>query len=469
MMLFRKILTLLLFCLGATLSLAQEDSIHVMTYEEFIARVKEHHPMARQANIQVEKGDAYVTKERGNFDPKLNGDAAQKYYKGDQYYSVLGAGLKIPTWYGISFQGGYDLNGGTQLNPERYVPDDGLWYAGVNVSLGRGLIIDERRAALKKAKIYRDASIQAQRIMMNDLILDASYAYWSWFKSYNKFVVYAQAVENATIRFNSVKESAVLGDKAPMDTLESSLQLQNRLFNYMDAELDFLNATEYLSIFLWESGFIPLEIDSATYPPILEGVKIAEIAPETILQMDSIRANHPEIMKTQYMIDQRKVDLQLSRNNLLPIMNFKYNAIANSDGTNPINNYSLNNYTWGADFSFPIFIRKQRGQLRLDKLELENLEAGMSFKIEQVGFKIETAYNQWSTTVQQIELWQKTTQDYLQLLQYEQTLFQIGESSLFMVNSREKNYINAQLKLVETLTKNQLAAIKTNYAMGLLF
>lgn len=446
-----------------------QDSIQVMSYEDFISRVKEHHPLARQANIQVEKAEAYLQKERGNFDPKLEGSAQQKYYKDQQYYSVLGAGLKIPTWYGVSFQSGYDLNGGTQLNPERYVPDDGLWYAGINVALGKGLIIDERRAALKKAKIYQDASVQSQRIMMNELILDASYAYWSWFKAYNKFIVYAQAVENATVRFNSVKESAVLGDKSPMDTLESSLQLQSRLYSFMDAELEYLNATEYLSIYLWESGFIPLEIDSTLFPPLMEGVNIVEIAPELILQLDSMRSNHPEIMKTQYLIDQRKVDLQLSRNNLLPIINLKYNAIANSGDSNPINNYSLNNYTWGADFSFPIFLRKQRGQLKVDKLELENLETAMSFKIEQVGFKIETAYNQWNTTNNQIQLWQKTTKDYLRLLENEQTLFQIGESSLFMVNSREKNYINAQLQLAETITNNQMAAIKTKFAMGLLF
>jgi outer membrane protein TolC len=450
-------------------SYGQSENMGILTYDEFIERVKKHHPLALQARNQLEQGEAYLTKAKGEFDPKLSANANQKYFNDEQYYSRLGAGLKIPTWYGVSVQAGYDLNTGSQLNPERYLPDDGLWYAGLNFSLGKGLIIDERRAALKKAKIYQDATVQSQRLMMNDLILDASYAYWSWFKAYNKFAVYAQAVENATIRFQSIKESSILGDKSQMDTLEASLQLQNRLFNYMEAELEYLNAGQFISIYLWESGYIPLEIDSTLSPPIIQDVAIAEVEPSLILQIDSIRNNHPEILKSAFAINQKQVDLKLSKNNLLPTLNLKYNAISHSNGSNPIDNYSLNNYRWGADFSYPIFIRKQRGQLKIDQLELENMEAGFSFKTEQVGFKIESAYNKWTTTVNQLELWGQTTNGYLQLLESEQTLFQIGESSLFMVNSREKNYINASLKLIETLTNNQMASIKTLYAMGILY
>ena len=47
-------------------------------------------------------------------------------------------------------------------------------------------------------------------------------------------------------------------------------------------------------------------------------------------------------------------------------------------------------------------------------------------------------------------------------------MFEIGESSLFMVNSREMDYIQAQLKLIELISKNQTAYIGTLHALGTL-
>lgn len=448
---------------------SQSGNTYILSYSEFIQRVREHHPLAYQAYLQRAAGDAHLTKARGNFDPNLVGSAQQKYFNNQQYYSILNAGLKIPTWYGVSFQAGYDLNSGVQLNPERNIPDEGLWYAGVNVSLGSGLIIDQRRAEYKKAEIYRESTIQEQRILMNNLLLESSYAYWNWFKAFHQLKTYQQAVENATVRLNSVRQSALLGDQSFMDTLESSLQLQSRLYTLMEAELTYLNATKLVSIYLWETGFIPLELDTLTQPSSLQKTSIELVDLSFVLKIDSIRNNHPEILKTQYKIDQKKIDLQLSRNNLLPEMNLKYNAITSPSGGNAITNYSLHNYIWGADFSYPLFIRKERGQLKIDQLELENMEASLHFQSEKVQFEIESAFNQWMTTVDQINLWEKTTGDYKRLLEYEQELFAIGESSLFMVNSREINFINAQLKLIDTKMSNQLAAIKTKYALGILF
>ena len=44
----------------------------------------------------------------------------------------------------------------------------------------------------------------------------------------------------------------------------------------------------------------------------------------------------------------------------------------------------------------------------------------------------------------------------------------IGKTSLFMINSREMSYINAQLKLNEIINKNKKAALDAEYSFGLL-
>lgn len=438
----------------------------VMGVDAYLRQLYTHHPMARQAQLRIEQANAYLTKAKGNFDPKIAGGIQQKYFKDDQYYSVIHAGLKVPTWYGISLQGGYDLNSGTRLNPERSVPDEGLWHAGLQVTLGKGLIIDQRRAELKKARIYVNSAVQQQRVMLNDLLLNASMAYWEWFNAYNKMNVYRRAVENAQQRLEAVRQSTTLGDKPPIDTLEADIQVQLRMINFSQAQLEYKNTSEMLSIYLWDKGLIPLELDSLTRPPSALETATATVDPQWMLQLDSIAAFHPALLESQYKIEQKKIDVKWSREQLKPSLNLKYNAITRAAGGNLADNYSLNNYTWGADLHFPIFLRKERGQLRLDQLEVEGREAELAFKTEQVNFKIKTAFNTWTTTVEQITLWRETTQKYRVLFESEQTLFETGESSLFMINSREKAYINAQLKLVDTMTKNQQSALKAYYAMG---
>ena len=175
-MLRSKILLFILVC--NVISYAQDSSKTVLNFEEFIGIVREHHPLAFAANLQSEKGAATLTKARGGFDPKLFGTVDQKYYDDKQYFSYVHAGLKIPTWFGISVDGGYDLNEGAYLNPSSRVPDNGLWYAGLNITLAKGLLIDDRRAELQQAKIYQESAQMEQRIMLNQLYYDASTAYW---------------------------------------------------------------------------------------------------------------------------------------------------------------------------------------------------------------------------------------------------------------------------------------------------
>lgn len=459
--------TCFLLCLFAQKGRVQIDSItNTMRYEAYMNVVKEHHPLAKQAQNQITLGEAYLTTSKGVFDPTLFGKINQKYTKGDQHYSIINAGLKIPTWYGISFNGGYDLTNGTQLNPENTLPDEGLWYAGVNVSLGKGLIIDQRRAEYGKAQLFLKSSIQHQKTMLNELYLNASLAYWEWFKSYNKMQVYQQAVDNAYERFTNVKASAEFGIKPFIDTLEAAIQLQRRMFNYLDAELAYQNSTELLAIYVWKDGLIPLEIDSTLTPPLSSEIVSAPLDPSLVLKLDDILTNHPELVNTVYKIDELKLERQLNRENLKPELNLKYNALLYNEGGGIIDNYSPNNYTWGADLTFPLFLRKERGALKMTKIKLENMEADLAFKTEQLSYKIALTMNAWETTYKQITLWQQTTTHYLTLLESENTLFQIGESSLFMVNTREKSYINAYLTLIERIAENKKAEIKTRYALG---
>ena len=311
----------------------------IFTYEEFVKIVRLHHPIAYQSGLQLEKGKAYLMKAKGGFDPKLDAGIDQKYFKDNMYFSHLNSKLKVPTWFGITAQAGYDNNEGVYLNPEFNSPNNGLFNAGLSITLGKGLFIDERRAELKQAKIYLNSSALEQKIILNRLIFNASVTYWKWKSTYLKLQVYREAIVNAEVRLGGVKQSVVFGDKPAIDTVEAKIILQNRQLNYYQAEFDFNSMRQKMNVYLWQAGFIPLELDSLSIPNL-------EMTYDQDLGFfnDSLIENHPEVLLYQNKIEIQKIDNRLQKESLKPTLNLSYDFINEPIENNPFVDANLNNY-----------------------------------------------------------------------------------------------------------------------------
>ncbi|MEL6134579.1 MAG: TolC family protein, partial [Bacteroidota bacterium] len=329
----RRLLAISLFVLIGLHSWGQDeakdaDSLTVLTFETFMERVQKHHPLAMQAFIQVDKGRAELQQARGAFDPKLLQTTNQKYFDDKQYYSIIDGGFKIPTWFGIEVKGGYEQNRGVFLNPENNVPDAGLWYAGITVPVGQGLFIDKRRASLQQAKILQQ-STQAQRdALLNELLYEAGQVYWAWFESFSVLQVFQEGLDLAMTRYEFVKKGAALGDRPSVDTLEAGIQVQNRQLNVQEATLAYLNFTRELEVFLWERGIVPLEVDSATVPQVVQDAQRRNNLPWSTTDVDTFLSQHPQLRQTQFAIEQLQVDQRWAREQLKPIINVSYNALS---------------------------------------------------------------------------------------------------------------------------------------------
>lgn len=455
------------FVLFSFLSWGQEET-KTIDFDYYMSVVKSHHPIARAAQLQIEKGNAEVRTARGYFDPKLDAGIKQKYFDGKEYYDLSDGKLKIPTWFGVEFEGGYEQNEGIFLNPQNNVPNAGLWYAGISVPLGEGLFIDKRRAMLRKAQIFQQSTTAERDKLLNELFYESAKAYWDWFEAYNKLSIFQEALELANARFEFVKTSARVGDSPNIDTLESSIQVQNRQLFLQQAQLEFANQTANLSVFLWLEGSIPLQIETGSIPQLSNDIMATEVDNALFSQIDTLINNHPEILLYQFKLDKLNIEERWRREQIKPDLNLKYNPIAEAVDNNPLSEYSVNNYTWGLQFSFPLFLRKERGQLNFIKLEQQETTLEYELKRQSLVNKARMALNDWSTSKDLHDLYSQTTTDYFGLLSGERRLFEIGESSLFLVNRRELGYINARLKLLELLTKNQKAQAKTAFALGIL-
>ena len=131
----------IVFSASSLLRAQDTDAGFVLSASNFLTLVKQYHPVAKQADLIPESAQARLLQARGGFDPKLFGDLENKTYKETEYYSLVNAGLKVPTWYGIEFKADYSYARGSFINPKESLPEQGLLAAGLSVPLGRGLWI----------------------------------------------------------------------------------------------------------------------------------------------------------------------------------------------------------------------------------------------------------------------------------------------------------------------------------------
>jgi hypothetical protein len=76
--------------------------------------------------------------------------------------------------------------------------------------------------------------------------------------------------------------------------------------------------------------------------------------------------------------------------------------------------------------------------------------------------------NEWLTLCNQALKAQQIANHYFTLVLSERTLFETGESSLFLINAREMNYLGAQSKYIEFIAKTQKSALSEQYVTGML-
>ncbi len=458
-----RILIILYFALSVGFEFLSQTTF---SDKQFFEIVLKNHPLAKQAQLQTQFGEKEILYAQGGFDPKIFTHTLQKNFNSTSYYNLIHSGLKIPTWYGLEFKGGFESNQGAFLNPEEKTPSSGLVYAGASVNLGKGLFIDQRRAELFKAKVYYQSTFFEQKLQLNELIYESGYAYWNWFLSYHSMVILDEAFQLANIRYDAVKRTAELEDRPEIDVVEAGLQVQNRESMLRNYEAEYKGSGFKISTFLWNEQQVPLDLDSLTTPVKIEILEKDSVTLLSNQEIDTALANHPYIQVTNFKIKGLEIERKLKKEQLKPELAVNYNFLNQPIQNNPFANLSMNNYKWGLTFEMPILLRKERGDLAKTNLKLKEEQFNLENSKAYVEYKIRNAYVDYNNALVQVEIFQKTVVDTKRLLDAEKAMFESGESSLFLINARELAYIQAKLKWVESIAKSKQAYLSLKFNLA---
>lgn len=448
----RIFLYILLFPLSVLLS--QEvttESVNVLSFQEYIGYVKKHHPVIKQANLVLNSGEAYLLKARGAFDPKLEIDYSTKEFKELEYYDLLNATFKIPTWFGVEFKANFEENTGVFLNPQNSVPDFGLYAAGVKVSALEGFLINDRMASLKKARLFIEQTKAERDLMVNELLFEATKAYFDWIKATNEQSIYTDYLINADKRFKAIKRNVEAGENAAIDSTEAKIIIQNRTLEIEVAKLKQTEKRLKASNYLWLNG-IPMELKS-TVAPTLPNELLLNTSSEikNLIESQFTIDQHPKIQALSYKVKSLEVDKRLKTNKLLPKLDLEYNFISASPEN--INTFNNDEYKASINFKTPLFLRKEKGELRLSKYKLQDANLEQINTALNIQNKINLGYNQIYSLDKQYSIILDMVDNYKKMVVASERKFFLGESSLLAVNLYERKLIDAELKENSTQIK----------------
>ncbi len=446
---------------------AQDKNANVFSVDDFIQQVKKYHPVAQQAKIAVEYADAELLTAKGNFDPAFAFNAGRKNFDGKNYYYYNNPELNIPLPVG-NIKTGLESNGGDYITPE--IAKGKTSYLGLEIPLANGLLLDKRRAAVQQAKLFRKQSEQERLLILNTLFLESYLAYWNWATCYQQYTAYTKFTEIANSRLRLIRIAVTQGDRAVMDTVEAYSQLQTYQLMQSEALLKLTNAKLELSNYLWFENYTGYQLPD-TYLPDSLNFNIAAIYQNSEELIGASTSQNPALKVYDFKLSRLEVERKLKRQSLLPYLSLKANFL-NKDYyalKNLSTNFIRNNYRWGVDFKIPLFRRQARGDYKKAQLKIKEANLELINKRQQTENKIRGYYNELIALASQMQTAQSMFNNYQFLLRSEELKFAGGESSLFLVNSREIKVIELMQKKTELASKWYKAKYSLEWASGKLF
>ncbi len=405
---------------------------------EFQQRVARSHPVAQTAVLSARRAAIAVSVARGAFDPTLSAILEQKRFKGIGYYDELEVRALVPTPFGVDFKLGWERADGQIINPERATPLNGLLTASVVLPLGRRIVTDERRTALKQATAAADAA-DAERTQVTLALLTASArAFGLWYDAEARARIAREGEALAEFRLGAVRSRIVAGDAAAIDSIEARLEVRSRRVARVDAENDALAARTAAQVFIWDDALAP-EVRPATLSAIPSPPADEVVA----TRLAALVGAHPTVRRAEARLREVTAGRALARQGLLPDARVELGALNAGRAANDL--FALGatdeNYKVSGSLSQSLLLLKERSRLGMAELGVDIGDWEVALARRQVEAGIQIALAEWRTLSETRGLQAESVADAEALLAGEVRRFEAGESSLLIVNLRERALI----------------------------
>ncbi|MCB1020441.1 MAG: TolC family protein [Acidobacteria bacterium] len=417
--------------------------------EDILSATEASYPALLAAIQERAMAEGKALSAEGAFDTKLTAKAGTNqlgYYKN----RTAGAQVEQPLadWGGELF-GGYKRGQGNfgPWEQDVWTLSGGELSGGIRLPLFRDRETDVRRTDLLTARLGVDlagASVEKQRLKMLET---ASKVYWDWVSAARKLQVAEALLELAEARIRQVEEQVELGSIAAIEIADNKRAVLERRAAVVSAGRELQNATLELSMFYRDGAGEPQMAHREQAPEFPEPRMIETHTLST--DLTSAIERRPEIVATLVEVDQSSAALRLAQNQLLPSVDFEA-KYGQDSGVGSITKRGPELIA-GIKVTTPFQRRKSKGQIALAEAKLAQLGQKLRFAQNRIEVEVRDAASALDAAVQRLELARAELEVAQLLAEAERERFDLGDSTLFVVNLREIATAGARLKVVSSL------------------
>ena len=423
--------------------------------EEVLQSTVEHHPMLLAQISQRSMAEGKALGAQGAFDTKLTADSATNsfgYYK----TRTAGGGVSQPLrGVGGELFGKYERGLGNfePWNQGLLTLSKGEWSGGIEIPLLRNRTIDRHRTELALARLgvdLADASIVEQRLVLLEM---AASKYWEWVSAGRKLSIAQDLLALAEDRTQQVQDLVDAGQVAEIEIAENERAVLQRRSATASAERDLQAARLDLSLYLRGPDGRIVQVDRSRLPDFPEP---ARVGPEQV-ESDLLGAmqRRPEIAGLMVELQQNGTVMQQARNELRPELAFTA-QFGRDSGTGSITKRG-SELIAGITLTSPFQRRKARGEVAIQAAKLEQLMHKLQYVRDKVVVEVRDAVSALELSLRRLELARAEYDVARRLATAEMERFELGDSTLFIVNQREMVAAYAQFVAVAALTDCHVA------------
>lgn len=462
-------LALLLTSLGVQALAQQERRVADMptTLIDVASSTLAHFPQVLAAQSAIVAKENLVLAAEGAFDPRIDGSLGGR---GGGYYESHGLDAALVQTLPFSNTrafAGYRYGNGDFPSYEfgNLTRSGGEARAGFAVSLLRDRAIDTRRAALSGATL--DVEVERARLTAEQLLVlqQAYVAYAQWLLAARLHESYAQLLAIAVERGVALERRVSSGDAAEILLVENRQAELQRRGLVVDAQRQIDMAAEQVALYLRDSAGAPL---LPRYDPALElpAEDAAVVGADLSALLPQVLARHPDIAIARLAQEQAGLERRLAENLAKPQVDVRFYSSRDFGG----GSLQLAGTDNVADiaFSIPLRTREARGKAGAAQAEI----AALAQRIRLLGDQVETDLRRARVNLDATRQMEAYALEELvasqTLADAERQRFDAGLSDFFLLNQRERQVGEAELKRWQAHLAHQVA-LAAFYASGLYF
>jgi outer membrane protein TolC len=430
---------------------AQTEAVQrPLELKDVLTQVEQNHPKLLGAQLVNQIASAKVLEKQGAFDPSVGLASGYQRYnssstpgKASDYFSNSATVFRTDP-SGIKWEAGWINNQGSVKSPASSTGDAGELFVGASIPLLRGLNINEKSIALSQAEIAEEQVQFDYKGLRLALLLESGSAYYNWVMSVMQREIVEENLGLALERAKQVAVSIEVGDRPRIDQVEADREVQKREEALLKAERIVQKSAIKLALYLWNSEGKAQSIPSQDEAPrsmpeseIVNGERVAS------LQVEALELR-PELKRLRLQKSIVELDQELAKNGRLPQLDLKLRPGADL-GQNGIG------FTFkaGLELVIPLATRTADGKERAASIKLQKLSLDEVETIRRILLQVQDAAGEVEATRLRLERALDVYRLSKELEEAERLKFELGDSSLFLVNSRERSTVEAALKVLE--------------------